>query len=274
MHPALRLGLEVPPFSAAAEREGEMSLREVALAAEDAGVGTIWLSEGGVGSLDPVPLAGALARVTTSVTIGVIARPSHGRHPSVLARDVSTVDRLSGGRAAVGLVEDGGAPSDLERLAEAVGILHRLLTESEVTAAGRFYEVAELTTRPRPVTPAGPPVVAGFLGPAVGDAEPAEPLLEAGTDAIVACGSEDEVARARRRVDGLATAGAVPGLLWRGGLPGGPEEAARVASSLGRAGADGLIVTLERPAVRGLGFVASEVGRALETLAAVAASPD
>ena len=100
----------------------------------------------------------------------------------MLARDVITIDRLSDGRAAVCLLDDGGGPLRRERLAEAGGILHRLLSEQEVTVTGRFYEVAELTIRPRPMSPAGPPVLAGLEPAAIGG-DPVEALIEAGVDA-------------------------------------------------------------------------------------------
>ncbi len=266
---ALRFGLEIPALSAGDGPDGEMTLHEVAHAAEAEGLDTVWLAEGGAGSIDPIPLAGALTEQTATVAVGVLCRPSHGRHPSVLARDVTTIDLLSGGRAAIGLLDEGGAPSDLERLAEAASLLHRLLTQQEVTVSGRFYEVAELTLRPRPVTPGGPPVVAGLERAPVGGESVEGPLIEAGVDAVVVGGTASDVERARGRLDGLASAGGTPALLWRGVVP-SDAEATRTWRSLRDAGADGLIALVEPAAVRGFGFVASEVERLMGALSTLA----
>jgi Luciferase-like monooxygenase len=266
----MRLGLEIPALRAADRPDGEMPLHEVARVAETSGVAALWLAEGGAGWIDPIPLAGALAEQTAAIAIGVLCRPSHGRHPSVLARDVTTIDLLSAGRAAVALLESGRAPSDLERLAEGAGLLHRLFTEHEVTAAGRFYEVAELTTRPRPMTPGGPPVVAGLEQAPVGDESLEAALIEADVDAVVVGGTASDVANARLRIDGVAPARGTPALLWRGALLSDGEAAARSSRSLRDAGADGLIALVEPAAVRGFGFVASEVERLMGTLSTVA----
>ncbi len=265
VHAALRLGLELPPLSAA-QRDGPRALGDLALGAERAGLGALWLCEGPRGCIDPVPLAGAIAELTSSLGVGVLVRPSHGRHPAVVARDITTIDRLSGGRAALGLLEDGLAPSDLERLAEALATVHRLLTETEVTMVGRFYEVAELTTRPRPTAPSGPPVLGGLLDGARADALGERARLGAGVDGLVVGGSEADVARARRRVDGLAGAGALPALLWRGALPEDAEGARAAGAALVRAGADGLLVTLDS-SPGGAPSLGPEAARRLEVLA-------
>lgn len=149
-------------------------MTEVAAAVERAGIGTLWLACGPTGGMDPGPLAGAVAAGSTVIGVGIVERPSHGRHPSVLARDVTTIDLLSQGRAAVAVIEDGASTDDLGPIAEATGVLHRLFTEHAVTVAGRHYEVSELTLRPRPLRPEGPPVLAGFAGPAPGGGRPSK----------------------------------------------------------------------------------------------------
>jgi alkanesulfonate monooxygenase SsuD/methylene tetrahydromethanopterin reductase-like flavin-dependent oxidoreductase (luciferase family) len=267
VHPLIRLGIELPPLRDDDPRSFALSVTDVALAVERAGVATLWLAEGGPGGLDPGPLAGSLAVATTALGIGVLVRPSRGRHPSVLARDVSTIDRLSGGRAVVGLVEDGTGPLDVERLREATALVHRLLAEEEVSISGRFYEVAELTTRPRPVHDGGPPVVAGLTGSErVG--EPAEgAVIAAGGDACVTGGGPSQVADSRARLDGVAPAGENPVLLWRGELLGRPAAAAvGLAESVLDAGADGLIAVLGTTAVAGASFDRGAVDDLLEAL--------
>jgi alkanesulfonate monooxygenase SsuD/methylene tetrahydromethanopterin reductase-like flavin-dependent oxidoreductase (luciferase family) len=243
---ALRFGLELPPLPAgrAGEERGSTSVTDAALAAEQAGIGALWLVESFPVGLDPVPLAGALAAVTGSIGIGLRLRPGHGRHPSVVARDATTLDLLSHGRALVALMEDGAGPLDLERLGEAVALVRRLLSEEEVTETGRFYAVAELTIRPRPFRPGGPPVVAGVLTEPPGQASVEEVVARAGAAAHVLSGPFEALAASRLRLDAVSPAGARPQLLWRGELPGDSARAAGTVRAVLDAGADGLIAVV------------------------------
>ena len=249
MHPLIRLGLELPPLGVGAGRRktdsDSIALGEVARLVEDAGIGTLWLTEAAPDGFDPVPLAGFVARRTSRLGIGIVVRPSRGRHPSVVARDVTTIDLLTDGRAAVAVLEDGRGPLDVDRVTEATAILHRLLTEDEVTVAGQFYEVAELTTRPRPVHSHGPPVIAGFTDqPLPSDSRSAESILVgASAAAYVTGGDPPDVAACRARLDGAAPASSDPVLVWRGGLPN--DAAGEFATSIFQAGADGMIFVLD-----------------------------
>ncbi len=235
--------------------------------AEDAGLDTLWLAEGGPGAMDPVPWAGSLARGTTTLGVGITIRPSHGRHPSMVARDVTTIDLLTDGRAAVALVEDGASTLDVERLAEAASVLHRLLTEEHVTASGSFYEVAELTTRPRPVRPDGPPIVVGIVGPTERGDRFAESVMVVGSaDGYVTGGTPDDVAACRVRLDSVAGDDERPMLLWRGSLGADHRTATELAGSMLRSGADGLIAVLGPDSAVGGGLVEAVVGRVLEVM--------
>ena len=183
----------------------------------------------------------------------------------MVARDVTAIDILSGGRAAVAVIEDGGDPLDLERVAEASSILHLLFTEEDVTVAGQFYEVAELTTRPRPVGPGGPPVVAGLVGGAIATVESAESVL-AGVfvQGVATGGPAADVGERRVRLDGAATADALPALLWRGSIDGASGRAAL------EGGADGVMGVVDPSARHGSGVERSAVVRVIKELATLA----
>jgi hypothetical protein len=276
VHPLIRLGLELPPLGVGAGRrrtdDDWIALSEVARLAQEAAMGTLWLAEASPGGFDPVPLEGFLAGRTSRIGIGIVVRPGLGRHPSVVARDVTTIDMLTGGRAAVAVLEDGRGPLDVDRVAEASAILHALLTEEEVTVAGRFYEVAELTTRPRPLHHEGPPVIAGFaeLPP------PSEPSAEsivvnASADAYVSGGGPFDVAACRARLDGAAPAGFEPVLVWRGGLP--DDAAGEFATSIFEAGADGMIAVLADEAESAGAIERDSVMRVLEAFGVASSSP-
>jgi hypothetical protein len=264
----LRFGLEVPPLAVdgGATERGSLSLTDAALAAERAGIGALWLPESVPVRLDPVPLAGALAVATTTIGIGLQLRPGHGRHPSIIARDATAIDLLSRGRALVALVEDGAGSLDLDRLGEAAALLRRLLHDEGVTESGRFYEVAELTTRPRPFQPGGPPIVAGVLTEPADAARPEEVVVGAAAAAYLNSGPPGALAASRRRLDAVAPPGGGPLLLWRGELPADTAAAVGTVEEVLAAGADGMIAVL-RTGPSGGSLVGREALSVLEVLA-------
>ena len=151
-------------------------LRDVALAAEDAGFGTLWsldhFSGGMFGSdsmLECFSVLSAWAAVTSLIGVGTLVANVMNRHPGLLANAASTVQEVSGGRFTLGLGA-GAAPGsawglehevlgmDLlptmsqrhQRLVETVGFLR------EVWAPDRDEKYAGF---PRPVPL--PPMVLG-----------------------------------------------------------------------------------------------------------------
>ena len=74
----------------------------VARIADAVGIDSLWVSEDPDG-WDAFALLGALARETTRLRLGPGVTNPYLRHPNTLAAAVATVDRLSGGRAVLGL---------------------------------------------------------------------------------------------------------------------------------------------------------------------------
>jgi probable F420-dependent oxidoreductase len=130
---------------------------------ERRGFDSLWLSER-LTTVAPDPLialavaAGRTERLKLGT--GVLVVP--GRNPVVLAKELASLDRLSGGRLlpAVGL----GAPVPAEHRAfgvdrreraglfdEALGLIRRLWTEDDVHHDGEHFRVDGVTLRPRPV---------------------------------------------------------------------------------------------------------------------------
>src|SRR5918996_714294 len=111
---------------------------------------------------DPLnPLAVAAGR-TRRLKLGTSVLVVPGRNPVVLAKELASLDRLSGGRLlpAVGL----GAPVPAEHRGfgvgrggraglfhEALGLIPRLWRESDVDHRGEHFRVEGVTLRPRPV---------------------------------------------------------------------------------------------------------------------------
>jgi alkanesulfonate monooxygenase SsuD/methylene tetrahydromethanopterin reductase-like flavin-dependent oxidoreductase (luciferase family) len=113
---------------------------------------------------DPWVLLTAVALATARIRIGPLVTPLARRRMSVLARQSTTVDRLSGGRLVQGVglgwpVQDEfgawGEPTDLRalgaRLDESLEVLTRLWTGEEVTHRGRHLTVDGVRFRPTPV---------------------------------------------------------------------------------------------------------------------------
>ncbi len=70
--------------------------------ADRAGLDSVWLSEDPDG-WDAFAVLGAAARLTERVRLGTGVANPYLRHPNLLAMSVATIDRLSGGRAFLGL---------------------------------------------------------------------------------------------------------------------------------------------------------------------------
>jgi alkanesulfonate monooxygenase SsuD/methylene tetrahydromethanopterin reductase-like flavin-dependent oxidoreductase (luciferase family) len=128
------------------------------------------------GGLDAWATLAALAAVTERIRLGTMVSPVTFRHPAMLARQVTTVDHVSGGRVELGI----GAgwferehrslgfpfPEDGERieiLAEQVEVVHRLWDRDEaaVTFEGRHYRLEGALALPRPIQRPHPPLVMG-----------------------------------------------------------------------------------------------------------------
>ena len=83
----------------------------LAQACEQHGVGTLFRSDHYLsveghderGSLETWTTLAGLAAVTTRLRLGVLVSPATFRHPSVLAKTVTAVDHISGGRVELGL---------------------------------------------------------------------------------------------------------------------------------------------------------------------------
>ena len=127
--------------------------------------------------MDGWTLLGALAAATTRVRLGLMVGCNGYRHPAVLAKIATTVDRVSGGRLDMGL---GAGWFDLEynmyglpfpppaqrihELDEACEILKRLWTQELADFEGKYYTLQAARHEPKPVQTPYPPIVLGGGG--------------------------------------------------------------------------------------------------------------
>lgn len=122
-------------------------------------------------------LLAALAAATTRIRLGTLVTGMTHRHPAVLATEVVTVDRVSGGRVecAVGASWNRDEHAELgigfpdvreraERLEEGVQVLRLLMSGERVSFTGAHYRLHDALYRPRPVQRPTPPVWIGARG--------------------------------------------------------------------------------------------------------------
>lgn len=167
-----RIGVMPGPWPAG--KAGADFLWDLTKLCEARDIDSIWFSDR-LSSPIPVPevmttLAAVAAR-TSRLKFGPSVLVLPYRNPVVAAKELATIDYLSGGRLlpAVGVgveipkeFEASGVPFTERgrRTDEAIAILRRLWLEDEVTFHGEFYRLDRITIYPKPVqTP--PPIWIG-----------------------------------------------------------------------------------------------------------------
>ena len=185
----IRLGLQLPVFAYPELPDARLFERivEVATAAESSGFDSFFLMDhvqqiGGVGRpddpmLEPYTLLGAIAARTARLTLGTLVTSVVYRNPALLAKMVTTLDIISGGRAILGIgagwYEDEAtrygyrwpaARERLDRLEDALQICRAMFTQEHATVTGRHHAVRDALNNPRPLQRGGPKILVGGGG--------------------------------------------------------------------------------------------------------------
>ena len=129
------------------------------------------------GSLDAWATIAALAAVTDRLRLGTLVSPATFRHPSELAKVVTTVDHVSGGRVELGmgtgwLEAEHNAygfpfPPLAERFAELeeqLELVSREWAGGPFSSEGRRYKVRDLDALPKPLQRPRPHLIVGGRG--------------------------------------------------------------------------------------------------------------
>jgi alkanesulfonate monooxygenase SsuD/methylene tetrahydromethanopterin reductase-like flavin-dependent oxidoreductase (luciferase family) len=108
-----------------------------------------------------LPTLTAAALATNRIRLGTLVASPNFRHPLTLAKEIVTLDDISGGRVTLGVgqgstgwdatmmgAELGSPRKRSERFAEFVELTDLLLREPETTYVGSFYSVREARTYP------------------------------------------------------------------------------------------------------------------------------
>ena len=191
----MNLGINIPQMGAPA---GAENIVRVAQKAEEMGFATVWTTErllfpanprtpyAGTpdGSLpeayrivfDPLETLGWAAAHTKKIGIGTSVLDIPYYNPVMLARRVSTLDQLSGGRVKLGLglgwsideMEAAGANPKVrgKRADEFLEVLHTIWKDDKPEYSGKYFKLAPSTILPKPVQKPHPPIYLAAFAPA------------------------------------------------------------------------------------------------------------
>jgi probable F420-dependent oxidoreductase len=178
MHP-FRFGLLIEQFP------DPQSVLETARRAEAGGFSTLLIRDH---MLDrpfapqyaPWTTLASIGQVTTTLRLGTMVIANDFRHPAVLAKEVTTLDQLSGGRVELGLgagffreeFERTGLTFHsnkvrVDRVAESLDVLDALLSGRPLTHHGDHYSFDEFVNFPPPLQRPRPPMLVAGAGPRV-----------------------------------------------------------------------------------------------------------
>ena len=181
----MRLAVEFPSV---AYRWGAGAVPDLARAVEDAGYDEIDMFDhvtmahpvegrpagpypANMPILEALVTLGAIAAVTRRIGLGTEVLVLPQRQPALVAKQVATLDIISGGRVRLG-AGVGWQVSEYDalgvpfaergrRMDECLQLLRLYWTEPSITFHGRYYHVEAMGMDPKPVQPGGPPIWLG-----------------------------------------------------------------------------------------------------------------
>ena len=177
----MKFGIALPNFGRYAQRE---SIVEIAKSAEDLGFDSLWVSDHiiipeshkGFGDVfyDPFATLSFVAAKTRSIQLGTSVIILPYRNPIVLAKMVSTLDVLCGGRLTLG-VGVGWLEDEFEALGvsymdrgaitdECIAVLKNLWSSDEPSYWGKYYKFSKIRFFPKPLQKPHPPLWIGGNG--------------------------------------------------------------------------------------------------------------
>lgn len=197
-------------------------LTDLAAAADEAGVDTIWLPDHLIQAnpwstpeaeiLETYTTLGYIAAVTSRVRLGAMVTPVSYRFPASVVKAVTTLDVLSGGRAwfgiGAGYSEDEAAQMGLPfppvatrftQLDEALRIALRMWSGDSSPFEGEHYRLSRPINSPQSLQRPHPPILIGGVGE-----KKTLRLVARYADACNLSDKPDQGATIRRKLDVLA----------------------------------------------------------------------
>src|SRR5947199_6958282 len=185
----IKAGLQIPNFTYPGVAPDQLFDRvaDVAVAGEESGFDTVMVMDHfyQLPLLGPpehemfeaYTLLGAIAARTSKVKLGTLVTGVTYRNPAILAKIVTSLDVISGGRAFLGIgaawfdqehealgVDFPPVKERMERLEEALVICRAMFRDERPTFEGKHYRVKDAVNSPAPITPGGPPIMIGGQG--------------------------------------------------------------------------------------------------------------
>ncbi|CCH19373.1 LLM class F420-dependent oxidoreductase [Micromonospora lupini] len=184
----MKLGLHYWNFSTPADPAAiAPTLTQAATTAEQAGVASFTvmdhffqmeaLAPAEEPMLEAYTTLGYVAAQTQRMTLGVLVAGVMYRYPGLLAKTVTTLDVLSGGRARLGIGASWyereqrglGVPvvpvaERFERLEETLRICRQMWSDDNGPFDGRHYQLTETINSPQPLRRPHPPIMIGGSG--------------------------------------------------------------------------------------------------------------
>ena len=184
----MKVGLHISDFTwDGGPAQLRFKLAEIAQRAEQGGVDRISVMDHvwQIGTLGPpehemleaYTALGWLAGKTERVKLLTVVTAVVYREPGLLAKAVSTLDVLSGGRAILGLGAAWNEDESLglglpfpplkerfERLEEALQIMNQMWSDSDAPYEGKHYHLARTLNSPQPLSRPRPPILIGGSG--------------------------------------------------------------------------------------------------------------
>lgn len=148
--------------------------RDLARRAEGLGFSTLFVPDHLANELAAIPALASAAEHTSTLRLGMLVSCNDFRHPALLAKDLATLDRLSGGRVDWGMgagwleaeFDSAGIAFDpprvrVDRLRESIVVMKGLFGGMPVTHDGKHYQLKAFDGRPKPVQRPHPPLLIG-----------------------------------------------------------------------------------------------------------------
>jgi F420-dependent oxidoreductase-like protein len=157
-------------------------LLQAAQLAEQLGYDSVWYEdhfmwEDDRPQLECLSTLSALAAVTQRVRLGMLVLGAPYRNPALLAKMLTTLDIISGGRVIVGLGAGWHQPEfdaygwpfpslkeRFDRLEEVAQIIDRMMRQSPASFEGSYYRIQNARNLPQPVQKPRPPILIGGNG--------------------------------------------------------------------------------------------------------------
>jgi probable F420-dependent oxidoreductase len=151
------------------------AVRQTTRLADEIGMDSLWVGDHiafAVPIMDPLLQLAQAAALSDRLTLGTSVFLLPLRHPTTVAKQVSTLDRLTEGRLIFGVGIGGEFPNEFAacgvpvkergaRLSEGMDVLRKLWTGDKVSNDGKFFPFNDVQMRPKPVQAGGPPIWCG-----------------------------------------------------------------------------------------------------------------